>query len=91
MQTKLMCASSSNLADMLTMVNRIDFWGHSLKVKVTVGIIDKCGVHGDATLCVVIFIFGSISKSNFWPVFYLFFDLVILPYFNAKSMNFHAV
>ena len=25
------------------------------KVKVTMGIIDKCGVRGDATLCVVIF------------------------------------
>ena len=51
------CASSSNLADMLTMVNRIDFGGHSSKMKVTMGIIDKCGVCGDATLCVVIFIF----------------------------------
>ena len=40
---------------MLTMVNSIDFGGHSLKVKVMMGIIDKCGVRGDATLCVVIF------------------------------------
>ena len=40
---------------MLTMVNPIDFGGHSSKVKVTMGIIDKCGVRGDATLCVVIF------------------------------------
>ena len=29
-------------------------------MKVTIGIIDKCGVRGDATLCVVIFVFGSI-------------------------------
>ena len=27
--------------------------GHSSKVKVTMGIIDKCGVGGDTTLCVV--------------------------------------
>ena len=53
-QTKTFCASSSNLSDMLTMVNRIDFGGHSSKV--TTGIIDKCGVRGDATLCVVIFL-----------------------------------
>ena len=31
---------------MLTMVNRIDFLGHSSNVKVTVGIIDKFGVRG---------------------------------------------
>ena len=37
------------------MVNHIDFGGHSSKTKVTMGIIDKCGVRGDATLCVVIF------------------------------------
>ena len=49
-------ASSSNLADKLTMVNPIDFGGHSSKVKVMMGVIDKCGVHGDATLCVVIII-----------------------------------
>ena len=40
---------------MLTMVNPIDFGGQSSKVKVTMVIIDKCGVRGDATLCVVIF------------------------------------
>ena len=54
-QTKSLCASSSNLADMLTMVNPIDFGGHSSKVKVTMVIIDKCGVRGDAMLCIVIF------------------------------------
>ena len=37
------------------MVNPIDFGGHSSNVKVTMGIIDKFGVRGDATLCVVIF------------------------------------
>ena len=40
---------------MLTMVNSIDFGGHSSKVKVMMGIIDKCGVRGDATFCVMIF------------------------------------
>ena len=54
-QTKPLCASSSDLADMFTMVNPIDFGGHSSKVKVTMVIIDKCGVRGDATFCVVIF------------------------------------
>ena len=54
-QTKPLCASSSNLADMLTMVNPIDFGGNSSKVKVRMVIIDKCGVREDATLCVVIF------------------------------------
>ena len=53
--TKPFCASSFNLADMLTMVNLIDFAGHSSKVKATMGIIGKCGVFGDAMLCVVIF------------------------------------
>ena len=38
------------------MVNPIDFGGHSSNVKVTMGIIDRFGVRGDATLCVVIFI-----------------------------------
>ena len=37
------------------MVNPIDFGGHNSKVKVKMVIIDKCGVRGDATLCVVIF------------------------------------
>ena len=44
-----------NLADMLTMVNPTDFGGHSSKGKVTMVIIDKLGVRGDATLCAVIF------------------------------------
>ena len=51
------------------MVNRIDFRGHSSKVKVTVGIIDKCGVRGDATLCVVIFIFFILMSYLFMPGF----------------------
>ena len=56
-QIKPLCASLSNLSDMLTMVNPIDFGGHSSKVKITMVIIEKCGVRGDATLCVVIFKF----------------------------------
>ena len=59
-QTKPLCASLSNLADMLTMINPIDFGGHSSKVKVMMGIIDKCGVRWDATLCIVIFKKGNI-------------------------------
>ena len=37
------------------MVNPIDFGGHRSNVKVMMGIIDKCGMLGDAMLCVVIF------------------------------------
>ena len=59
-ETKPLCISPSNFAEMLTMVNPIDFGGHSSKVKVTMGIIDKCRVCGDATLCVVIFHFISL-------------------------------
>ena len=40
---------------MLIMINPFDFGGHSSKVNVTMGIIDKCGVRGDATLRDVIF------------------------------------
>ena len=36
-------------------------------------------------------IFGSIPKSNFWCFFYVFLDLVILPYFYAISIDFYAV
>ena len=47
-------------------MNSIDFGCYRSKVKImmTMCIIDKCGVRGDATLCVVIFIFGFIWKSN---------------------------
>ena len=38
------------------MLNPIDFGGHSSNVKVMMGIFNKFGVRGDATLCVVIFI-----------------------------------
>ena len=56
---------NTNLTDMLTYGERINS-----QLKVSIGIIDKCGVRGDATLCVVIFDFGSqnqISRS-FWPI-----------------------
>ena len=46
------------------MVNPIDFGGHSSNVKVTMEIIDKLGVRGDATLCVVIFIVCCESVGN---------------------------
>ena len=36
-------------------MNSIDFGSHKSEVKATMGIIYKCGVRGDATLCVVIF------------------------------------
>ena len=50
-ETKPLCISLSNLADLLTMGNPID-----LEAKVTMCIIDKCEVRRDATLCVVIFL-----------------------------------
>ena len=40
-------------------MNSIDFGGHRSKVKVTMGIVDKCGVRGDAMFCGVIFDFWS--------------------------------
>ena len=61
-ETKPLCISLSNLADMLSMVNPID-----LEVKVTMGIIDKCGVRGDATLCVDIFFFFAIFARRIVP------------------------
>ena len=36
-------------------------------------------------------IFGYIWKSNFWPVFGIFLDLVIMVYFNAISIDFYVV
>ena len=36
-------------------MNSIDFGGHRSEVKAMIAIIYKCGVRGDATLCVVIF------------------------------------
>ena len=35
--------------------------------------------------------FGSIPKSNFWRVFDVFLDFIILPYFNVISMDFYVV
>ena len=35
-------------------MNSIDFGGHRSKLKVRMGIVDKCGVRSDATHCVVI-------------------------------------
>ena len=35
--------------------------------------------------------FDSILKSNFWRVFDVFLDFIILPYFNAISMDFYVV
>ena len=39
-------------------MNPIEFGGQWSKVKFTMGIIDKCGMRGDAMLCVVWFIFA---------------------------------
>ena len=36
-------------------------------------------------------IFGFIRKSNFWHVFDVFLDLVILVYFNVISIDFYAL
>ena len=100
-ETKWLCASSSNLADMLTMVNSIDFGGHMSDVKATMGFIYKCGVRGDATLCVFIFIFGSIPKSNFlksfWTLLFWCILMQFLYFYAVKSFicinffcNFHV-
>ena len=47
-------------------MNSIDFGCYRSKVKVTMCIIDKCGVRGDATLCIVIF--QNMNQSNTLPV-----------------------
>ena len=39
----------------------------------------------------VVVYFGYILKSNFWRVFDVFLDLVILPYFYAISIDFNEV
>ena len=44
-------------------MNSIDFRGYRSKVKAIMGIIDKCGVRGDPTLCVVIFNIKTDMKS----------------------------
>ena len=63
-ETKPLCISSSNFSEMLTIANPINFGDHSSKVKVTIVIIDKCGVCGDATLCVVIFIMTTVGNGR---------------------------
>ena len=79
-QTKPLCASSSNLADMLTMVNPFDFGGHSSKVKVMMVISDKCWVCGDAMRCVVIFLslqlfYVTYNCWIFWQKWIFLFSL----------------
>ena len=59
-------------------MNSIDFWSHRSKVKVTMGIIDNCGVPGDATLCVVIFF-----TALLWSY------VVRRPSFRPWSLTFH--
>ena len=81
-QTKPLCASLSNLADMLAMVNRIDFGGHSSKVKVMMDIIDKCWVCGGATLCIVIF------QSEY--CYFLTF-MIFLGYFSHNNVTFASI
>ena len=38
-----------------------------------------------------VIIFGSILKSNFWRIYDVFLDLVILVYFNAISIDLYAI
>ena len=47
-------------------MNPIDFGGYRSKVKVTMGIIESCGVCGDATLCVVIFCLCILNPFQIW-------------------------
>ena len=54
-ETKPLCASSSNLADMLAMVSWWIYWFLRSNGKAMMSIINKCGVRVDAKLCVVIF------------------------------------
>ena len=61
-------------------MNSIDFGGNRSKLKVTMGIIDKCGVLGDATFCVVIF--TSISE---WST------MILLLYFVGLGWSTHDI
>ena len=57
-KTKLLVTSSSNLADILTIVNPIGFGGLSSKVKVMMGIIDMLSARGCYALrCYISFYF----------------------------------
>ena len=79
------------------MVNPIDFGGHCSKVKVTIVTIDKCGVRGDATLCVAIFIYrieesplkyrNSFKKfcPDLWELF-LYIGCVVMLYSVCNSV-----
>ena len=40
-------------------IGPVDFGGQRIKVKVTMGIIDKFRVHRDATVCVVVFNYSA--------------------------------
>ena len=64
---KPLCASSSTVAGMLTMVNPIDFGGHSSKVKVTMVIVDKYGVRGGCyALCSYILDVKAVRKLAYF-------------------------
>ena len=75
-QTKPLCASSSNLADMLTMVNTIDFGGHSSKVKVTMGIIlTNEGCAGMLCFALLHFLIIYTEQQKKRPVYIFLSDL----------------
>ena len=63
-------------------MNPTDFGGHRLKVKVMMGSIDKCGVRGDATLCVVIFYFQLFHDQN------IYFQIMATTPFRSKGCPF---
>ena len=63
-ETKSLCASSSNLQTCKPWWEDELYWFWRSKVKVMMGIIDKSGMRGDATLCVVIFL--SILKGPWY-------------------------
>ena len=46
-------------------MNAINFGGHRSKVKVTIGVIDKYGLGGDATFCIVWFYSNQVNLSSF--------------------------
>ena len=60
-------------------MNPIDFEGQRSKVKVTMVIIDKCGMRGDATLCVVIFHFVTVILPSL--------SMIILSFHNLQVGN----
>ena len=72
-QTKLLDASSFNFADILTIVNPIDFGGHSSKVKIMMGIkLTNVGCAGMLRFALLYFSYCLIFQTFLFYVWYMY-------------------